>query len=210
MISEDTKEEGPKAEEASTAPPLTETPEGAEKPPSAEVTEETPEDIAEQRRWMVACLALLVVGGAFFGYRRWLRPTGRQPWLRPGVGGVGEGGSGNGTASATMAQAPAADAAVLAILTPLREGGTIANGRITRITGVHHGAVYMNIRAGSQDFILTISRAEATLNSMRAGPYALDLVSGPPGPVAMQLSQLVLQALQANIRVPVPSGLAVR
>ena len=209
MISEDTKEESPKAEEASLVPTSTEVPGSvsAEKPP-AESAEETVEDIAGQRRWMVACLALLIVGGAFFGYRRWLRPARRQAWLRPGVSGGSEG-SGGGP-SALLEQAPAADDAVLAMLTPLRQGGAIANGRITRITGVHRGAVYLNIRAGSQDFVLTISRAEAALNSMRAGPYALDLVSGPPGPVAMQLSQMVLQALQTNVRVPVPSGMTVR
>lgn len=213
MSTEETKEEGGSAEEVRPAasPQTSAT--------SADASPAQDDQDPNQRRWLVACLALLVVGGAFWGYRRWLRPGRQLPGFLSSRGGVVPGGTpavslqqapAADAPAVSPQQAPAADAPVLALLTPLREGGTVANGRITRITGVYQGAVYVSIQAGSSTFVLTISRAEEGLNSMRAGPYALDLIGGPPGAVAMQLSQSVLQVLQANVRTPVPAGLAVR
>lgn len=206
MSPEDTKEEAGGAEEAAPAAAPQEVAVADAPPAQAKGTEESEEDDPNQRRWLVACLALLVVGGAFWGYRRWLRPGRRLPGSVMSRGGVVPG----NTPAVSLQQAPAADAAVLALLSPLRDGGTVANGRISRITGVYQGAVYVSVQAGSNNFVITISRAEEGLNSMRAGPYALDLIGGPPGPVAMQISQAILQVLQTNVRSPMPAGLAVR
>lgn len=199
-----------KAESATTgdASPVPAPPEGVvnDAAPALAAGRDEVDGSIPQRRWMIACLALLAGGGAVWGYRRWSRSGRRQP---PGTGGGANGGAGNNVALA-MERAPAANDAVLALVTPLREGEAIANGRVTRITGVYNGAVFVSVQAGAQAFVLTVSRAEAELNSMRAGPYALDLVSGPPGPVALQLSQALLRVLQANVRVPVPAGMTVR
>lgn len=102
---------------------------------------------------------------------------------------------------------PAAGAAELAILEPLRAGAPLGDGRIERVSRVFDGRILIEVSRGATRVTLAVMLHNPALDQLfRAGRYAVYIHSSAD-PSVHNLVPRVAAALELHQDAPVPEGL---